>query len=296
MTPVPLPMLEGRIAAVLRRAAPVAGTVASPFARVRVPVGERATVDSDGLLASADWHRGRSAQWSVPEGTHSDRAILAQSEGNIANLRSLNLDLKRPWGAQIGAGDFGENIWIEGSSFDATCLHVGDLFQVLRYDGLGPPRPSGLELEVSSPRGPCGRVDQLHGGTSGPGGVAAACAQTGLGGWFFRVRSSGDVQEGDVLRLIARPQPSWTLQRVASVLNGEDSEVGDASSEERKDLLRTLASMPELARFEWRDDAKARIMKQEDGGVDPVRGALIVFVITALSAFLYGVFGSDKGN
>merc|ERR1719291_1266694 len=96
-------------------------------------------------------------------GTEGERALLAQSAANVASLRGLGLRLREPLAAEIGAGDFGENLWFEGPELSASSLCVGDTFAALRGGA-----PSGLVLQVSSPRGPCYRMDARHGKTPGP--------------------------------------------------------------------------------------------------------------------------------
>ena len=205
-------------------------------------------VDLEGVVSSSDWHHSPSAARQMPVGRKGDRAVLAQSEGNVAALRGLNLDLRQPLDPKIGPGAFGENLWLEGE-LKAASLCIGDTFVASR-DGA----PTGLVLQVSSPRGPCSSIDSTHGRTPGAGGVSAACARLGLAGWFFRVLSPGDLAERDVLRLTARPHPEWTLERVSAVVKGAGFEDGDREAD-----LGALVELEELAPFEWRDDAWAAI-------------------------------------
>lgn len=275
---------DGLIGAVLQRFED--GRAGGVFARSRTP--EAIPVDLSGLTESADWHRSSAAAMMMPPRTELDRAVMAQTAGNIAKLRSLKLNLRRPLDAVIGAGDFGENVWIENESMHAGSICVGDVFIALREA-----QPTGLVLEVASPRGPCTRIDAKHGATPGPEGVRAACAREGLGGFFFRVVSPGDIQEGDVLRLSRRPCPEWTLQKVSRALHGTWAEDGGSEQDDGQRIaLQSLASLPELARFEWRDAAAAKLQQLEAGGVDDmVALPWVIGVITLAVAFLKsGVF------
>lgn len=239
-----------------------------------------AYVDERGLQMSDDWHKGLQAKRMMPAETEPDRAVLVQSAGNIAALRALDLSLLHALDDEIGAGDFGENVWLEGLELHSGSVCVGDRFRVLRAG-----HPTGLELEVSSPRGPCSRVDARHGKTPGPGGVAAACARTGLGGWFCRVVAPGSLQEGDTLHLALRIRPDWTLLRVSAALHGDELAPG-TPTDEREAALRALAQLPELARFEWRDDAISELDRTQVADMEPFRQAFVAIFIVVLVVLL----------
>ena len=84
-----------------------------------------------------------------------------------------------------------------------------------------------------------------------------------------RVLSPGIICDGDILEVVERPNPSWPLARVADLLYNMDG-VCDAPGRYRfpegaevitkwrgtQTELRELASLPELAGFEWRDEAE----------------------------------------
>jgi len=129
-----------------------------------------------------------------------------------------------------------------------------------------------MRLQVVSPRCPCGKIDQSLGKTYSIGGVRALCARTGLGGFFIRVLHSGDLQEGDVFMLAARPNPAWTVGRVSHLLYGHPTanmnylqraktaysdHVTQAVRRDEwmgtEDEMRELAALPQLAVVEYKE-------------------------------------------
>ena len=48
--------------------------------------------------------------------------------------------------------------------------------------------------------------------------MARLVQETGRSGWYFRVLEPGPVRAGDAAILDARPEPRWTLTRVADLL------------------------------------------------------------------------------
>ncbi|CAL1130569.1 unnamed protein product [Cladocopium goreaui] len=197
-----------------------------------------------------------------------DRAVLVQTKGNLQRLLKAGLKLEQQLSeAQLQPGCFGENLFVDGESFDAATLCVGDVLRGWRDD-----RPTELRLQIASPRCPCGKVDEKLGKTCTLNGVRAHCARTGLAGFFLRTLSKGDIQDGDVLKVVERPHPEWTLSRVSHLIYGNDKAVMQyllRSRKAAKDLktpvilreefmgsqseLEELATLEALAIFEWRE-------------------------------------------
>jgi hypothetical protein len=75
-------------------------------------------------------------------------------------------------------------------------------------------------LEISSPRRPCSRIDQRFGCTFGPDGVRAEAARTGSAGIMLRVLRTGSIAHGDLMRVIQRPHPDWSVAKTAALLYG----------------------------------------------------------------------------
>lgn len=150
---------------------------------------------------------------------YGERAVLMQLRSHVEALKEYasGVQLRQPLG-DMPPGSFGENLFVDGgASFCADTICLGDEFQVVR-NGL----PTGLRLQVSSPRHPCNSVDRRHGGTFNKVGIRAQCARSGYAGVFLRVLSGGDLAQGDALVLVSRPRPSWSLARVCRLCFAND--------------------------------------------------------------------------
>lgn len=104
-----------------------------------------------------------------------------------------------PFLSQPGA--FGENLSVAGVTEADVCL--GDVV------ALGTAR-----LQVAQLRQPCWKLGVRFGLPILPRLVQ----KTGRTGWYYRVLEEGQVQAGDDLRLIDRPNPAWTLARALCTL------------------------------------------------------------------------------
>lgn len=142
-----------------------------------------------------------------------DRAILVQTSANLRALSDAKLNLREPLVLQPGT--FGENIFLDAPNFGVADICVGDVFSLSRAGQMLP-----VQLQVSSPRCPCFKIDTKNGQTFTASGVRAHCAATGHAGFFLRVLVPGDIKDGDLFHLTARPHPSWDLARVSSLLYG----------------------------------------------------------------------------
>jgi MOSC domain-containing protein YiiM len=118
-----------------------------------------------------------------------DQAVLGYAAAHYPRWREE--------GFEAAPGAFGENLLFEGLADADVC--IGDSF------ALGSAR-----LQVSHPRQPCGTLAKRF----GRGDVVARVWETARGGWYFRVLEEGEVEAGQALRLLARPNPGWTVARV----------------------------------------------------------------------------------
>lgn len=125
-----------------------------------------------------------------------DRAVLFASR---ATYPVFEARLGRP----LLPGAFGENLTVEGVADADVC--VGDRW-----------RAGGAEFEVSSPRSPCGTLAR-H--LRDPDAVDAI-GDPHRAGWYARVLVEGLVRAGDALALLARPNPAWTIARIAAAKRG----------------------------------------------------------------------------
>jgi MOSC domain-containing protein YiiM len=68
-------------------------------------------------------------------------------------------------------------------------------------------------LEVSQPRQPCYKLAARHGNKA----IAKKVQQAGKTGFYFRCIEAGNVQAGEEIKLINRPNPKFTIE-VANIL------------------------------------------------------------------------------
>jgi MOSC domain-containing protein YiiM len=133
-------------------------------------------------------------------------------------------------------GGFGENLVSHGLDESNVC--IGDSIRV-----------GGAVLQVAQPRQPCFKLSHRFREAS----MTQRAQETGRTGWFYRVLEPGEVEAGDTIEIIDRPQPEWTVRRVQHYLYVEPMDVAAA---------RTLAGMAQLAE-ETRDVFRQRL----DSGV-----------------------------
>jgi MOSC domain-containing protein YiiM len=129
-------------------------------------------------------------------------------------------------------GAFGENISTAGLTEDIAC--IGD-----RY------RLGTALVEIAQGRQPCWKqAHRLNHKT-----VVTMMVRTRRCGWYYRVIEEGSVQAGEVLTLVDRPLPEWTVAHVIGLL---------IAGEGRRDpaAVRALAALPVLAE-NWRRRAAA---------------------------------------
>ena len=135
-------------------------------------------------------------------------------------------------------GSFGENLVTHGLNEWNLC--VGDVVEV-----------GTCRLQVTMPRTPCHKI----GAHFGRPDMALLVQSTGRTGWLYRVLQEGEVQAGDVLRVVERPCPQWPLARVAHHLFTREMDV---------DAARELAALEPLASH-VREKFAARV---ESGAVE----------------------------
>jgi MOSC domain-containing protein YiiM len=118
-------------------------------------------------------------------------------------------------------GAFGENFVSHGLNETNVCL--GDVFRI-----------GAVEVEVSQPRQPCFKLNLRF----QQGDMSRRVQATGRTGWYYRVRTEGEVAAGDPITLIDRPFADWTLRRVQQHLYVKTQDTT---------VLETLAKLPPLS-------------------------------------------------
>lgn len=127
----------------------------------------------------------------------------------------------------MGPGGFGENLCIEGQ--DETSVCVGDTY-----------RMGEAEVQVTQPRGPCSTLARRWGRTD----MVKIVMENHRSGWYIRILREGKIGPGDMVELIARPNPRWTITRAAETNYSSNRKLTD---------LRELIELPELSNA-WKGD------------------------------------------
>ena len=184
-----------------------------------------------------------------------ERAVLIQSLRHYSTIRtqfgaSHEGQDERLAGGRDQSGS-GENLLVDGVDCSTVCL--GDVF-----------RCGGLVLQVTCPRKPCKRWTHTY--ESNPGtGIRRFVMRNALGGWFCQVLREGSIGPGDELKLVERPYPQWSLQRLNHLFYGNSDVVDDSPAEAvwcgtREEFLE-LREIPCLCEREW-GDVLEKLMKQ----------------------------------
>jgi len=100
----------------------------------------------------------------------------------------------------MGPGAFAENLTLQGADERALC--IGDELEV-----------GTARLQIASPRGPCMDISRRW----NQNWLLKRVVEARRPGWYLRVRQEGTVAKGDSVRLLARPHPEWTVERVLRV-------------------------------------------------------------------------------
>ena len=291
---------SGQVTMVVRGRHLRLGTASSSWERKAAPKHEALEVSELGFTAASEWATSKVLSGRMTPQTVKDRALLMVSDVQCAELldAASALTLQAALPANLGGKGacLAENVYVTGNA-TATTLCVGDVLVVVgtakrrrrtatTSDGgiinagstplRDPPHDASLRLQVSSPCLPCSKVDQRLGRTWGGRGVRAHAARTGSRGWFVRVLTPGALRDGDRLAVCERPNPTWPLARVADLLYNMDG-VCDKPGKYRfpagaevaarwrgsQAELRELATLPELAGFEYRDEAAKMLASWE---------------------------------
>ena len=126
-----------------------------------------------------------------------DKAVYVYPEAHYARWR----DAHPEHAALLRAGGFGENLTVSGEDEDATC--IGDVFDV-----------GSARLQVTQFRQPCFKL-ALH---FADRRMPQAMVRSGRSGWYARVLREGSVGGGDAMVQSARPNPAWSVTRLAHCL------------------------------------------------------------------------------
>lgn len=246
-----------------------------------------------GLVGEAKfWHQYDNTTKVIRE----DRAILFQSEENYEKLinheefywcfEDFDYDyMKNP--------TFGEQVIVSG--IDTSILAIGDVFEI--EGGHSP-----LVVEITAPRIPCSLMNWKHGTENGTKGIQHFLHHNNLAGWFARVLVAGELREGMKFIRKSHPNPKWTLDYIHKALYGEgtskESSMRVASWNRDREELEELIALPQLGEYEWKVEARKRLLKLDGFDwktvdkhlIDPQLGAPRYF--KSLVDPLYGIFSA----
>jgi MOSC domain-containing protein YiiM len=144
-----------------------------------------------------------------------DKAVLVYSEEHAERWR------RELFPDGLPAGAFGENFTVQGLTEANVC--VGDVFEV-----------GSARVQVSQPRQPCWKQARRYAIND----LVVRIVRTGRTGWYLRVQREGLVEAGDVMTLIERPHPQWTVERANQVMHVSKTD---------RELSLQLAACPALA-------------------------------------------------
>lgn len=144
-----------------------------------------------------------------------DKAVLGYSAENYAKWWSELSPgdfVEQSIPLQFGPGGFAENLTIAGQDESQVC--IGDRYQIGRQQA------DAVLLEISQPRQPCWKISRRWQHKT----LTKLVATSGRTGWYFRVLREGVAGAGDVMTLLDRPHPQWTVARANDVLLGRESD------------------------------------------------------------------------
>jgi MOSC domain-containing protein YiiM len=133
-------------------------------------------------------------------------------------------------------GAFGENFSTTGLLENQVC--IGDRFRI-----------GTALIEVSQGRKPCSVQGRFLDWPKLP----ARMVKERRSGWYARVIEEGVVKVGNMLTLVERPQPEWSVKRVFGLLIGGDYKADPAA-------LNVLAAMT-LLHDGWRKRAEELMLR-----------------------------------
>lgn len=149
-----------------------------------------------------------------------NQAVLAYASSHYPLWRA-------EWGrSDVGPGNFGENLTIEGATEETTC--IGDVVEL-----------GDAQFEVSHPRVPCATLARRHQVRD----LVRIVYANGRTGWHLRVVREGWIEAGMPVQLVRRPYPAWTVRRVSLVMLHRAERAAEAAQ---------LAACPALSE-EWRE-------------------------------------------
>jgi MOSC domain-containing protein YiiM len=158
-----------------------------------------------------------------------DKAVLAYAASHYDLWRVELPQTTLPFGG------FGENLTIEGVTEWNVC--IGDVWSL-----------GEALFQVSQPRQPCWKLARRwrmkH--------LTAQVIANGRSGWYLRVLREGMIAPGELLELLDRPNPHWTVARANQVMHHRKNDLQAAAE---------LAALTGLSAA-WREEFLRRVTSQ----------------------------------
>jgi ferredoxin-NADP reductase/MOSC domain-containing protein YiiM len=164
--------------------------------------------------------------------------------GEQRAIMVYQLDSYRYWAKYLGrsdlmAGNFGENLTVEGLADNEVC--IGDRFRI-----------GGAVVEVSQPRDTCYRVGIRLNHPE----IAAQLVAHHRPGFYFRVIQEGEIGAGDRIEKLSDGPERMTVAEIDALLY---------SAEHPVEALRRAVRIPALS-LDWQGSMQALLTAAEAGG------------------------------
>jgi MOSC domain-containing protein YiiM len=155
-----------------------------------------------------------------------DKAVYAYPSEHYSYWRTILPDNDLPWGA------FGENFTIEGLL--ENDVRIGDRFQI-----------GSAEFMVTQPRMPCYKLGIRFNRTD----IIKLFLQSKRSGFYFSVLREGEVEAGDPIHRVFRPESALTIPDIVNLY---------AVDSENQKLLRRAIESPALPES-WKEYFRKRL-------------------------------------
>ncbi len=124
------------------------------------------------------------------------------------------------------SGAFGENVTT--TELNEQTIAIGDVLAI-----------GSAQMQVTQPRQPCFKLGLRFADPT----LGRIMMQSGRTGWYVRVLQPGELQAGDEIRILRRPNPGWTIERLNQHILKQSATT---------DELKELSQIEGLA-AEWRE-------------------------------------------
>ncbi len=210
------------------------------FKVLELRIGRVAPLGSSDTLSAIDKHQIHGPLPVGPLGFEGDEQADRRHHGGPHKaIHAYSISHLATWADELPEranrfrpGAFGENLVVNGASESDLCLN--DRWRI-----------GSALIEVSQGRQPCWKLNLRFGVHD----MARRVQDTGRTGWYFRVIEPGSIAAGDCGKLIARPNPGWSLTRASHLLYHDTM---------NRSALAELTDLPGLPES-WRRLALARL-------------------------------------